>query len=250
MFYLSVDEVPKEELNTLMSAHCYSYHAPKAHQSEKPNLSYLQFPKNLFNCLSKMEAINTQTAALFNTVKELSSSIAQISKILMNIRDIADQTNLLALNAAIEAARAGDAGKGFAVVADEVRRLAERTQKSTMEIDDIIIALSSASESASSEMASQVELVAEEVNTMQFTNAAFSEITNKMTASGSQLEGVNNSITEEHQTITSISDSAAQVYEGMNNSNIAISEILQTVQTLQESASRLKFLVEKFKIAV
>ncbi len=62
----------------------------------------------------------------------------KIVSILDVIRAIADQTNLLALNAAIEAARAGDAGRGFAVVADEVRTLAQRTQSSTVEIQQMI----------------------------------------------------------------------------------------------------------------
>jgi methyl-accepting chemotaxis protein len=71
-------------------------------------------------------------------VAELEQQAANIGEIVKAVGRIADQTNLLALNAAIEAARAGRHGKGFAVVADEVRTLAERSEKSAKQIQELV----------------------------------------------------------------------------------------------------------------
>lgn len=86
-------------------------------------------------------------------IKQLDANGKDIEGILAVIRGIADQTSLLALNASIEAARAGEHGRGFAVVADEVRGLANRTQKSTSEIDELIASLTTGTNQA-------VELIA------------------------------------------------------------------------------------------
>lgn len=71
-------------------------------------------------------------------VSELEAQASNIGDIVKAVARIADQTNLLALNAAIEAARAGKHGKGFAVVADEVRTLAETSERSAKQIQDLV----------------------------------------------------------------------------------------------------------------
>jgi methyl-accepting chemotaxis protein len=78
----------------------------------------------------------------------LATAAQKIGDVVKLIQDIAGQTNLLALNATIEAARAGEAGKGFAVVASEVKSLAVQTAKATEDIGNQIAAVQGSTTSA------------------------------------------------------------------------------------------------------
>ncbi|ACI97790.1 methyl-accepting chemotaxis protein [Rhodospirillum centenum] len=112
---------------------------------------------------------------------ELEQQAANIGEIVKAVARIADQTNLLALNAAIEAARAGQHGKGFAVVADEVRTLAETSEKSAREIQDLV-----------GQIQSEVKVIADGIN--RGADAARSEMEKGRTV-GVQLDQIRQDMT-------------------------------------------------------
>lgn len=92
--------------------------------------------------LADLKSINAEVADSMQTTtgvaQKLSEAVEQIGMTLSLISDISSSTNLLALNASIEAARAGEAGRGFAVVAQEVGKLANSTQESLDEVENVI----------------------------------------------------------------------------------------------------------------
>lgn len=78
-----------------------------------------------------------ETDETVESIEELKRRMNRIDEVTEFISEVADETNMLALNAGIEASKVEEGAEGFEVVADEIKSLAEETQDSAGEIEQI-----------------------------------------------------------------------------------------------------------------
>ncbi|MGO1691834.1 MAG: methyl-accepting chemotaxis protein [Marinobacter sp.] len=194
-----------------------------------------------------VQKLSREVSAAAEVIDALGRDVTSITSVLEVIQGIAEQTNLLALNAAIEAARAGDAGRGFAVVADEVRNLAQRTQTSTEEINNMIERLQKGANDAVEVMKAStavsnvsMEKAQDAMDSLHRIAEAITSIS-QMTSQIATASEEQTSVTEElNASITRIADQGQDAAAAASENDVYSGHIEQIGRTLDGNVSRFR----------
>jgi methyl-accepting chemotaxis protein len=200
--------------------------------SQSANQCSRQGQESVIRTVGAIETLADDIEHTAGALQALAGRIGDIGSVLDVIRGIAEQTNLLALNAAIEAARAGESGRGFAVVADEVRALAQRTQESTKQIEDIIGSVQQGSQGALSAMQSSNGKTRETLEVARAAGVALNaiadaivQINERNLSIASATEEQSHVAREVDSNLLNIRDVSAQTSAGANQTQASSQEL-------------------------
>lgn len=198
--------------------------------------------------ISHIGQLATQMNYCREAMLHLANESQHIGSILNVIKSVSEQTNLLALNAAIEAARAGETGRGFAVVADEVRGLAQRTQQSTEEIEQLIGNLHRGTDEVTVLLDNSKTLTEQSVELSRKAGHALGQIT----AMVSTIQVMNQQIAtaSEEQSVVAeqINRSVVNVQDASNRTSAASEQTAVSSRELEDLEQQLRRMVKKFSL--
>ncbi|WP_412547794.1 methyl-accepting chemotaxis protein [Pseudomonas sp. PDM14] len=198
--------------------------------------------------VAQIERLAVEVGRSTDALQVLQQESDKISGVMDVIRAVADQTNLLALNAAIEAARAGEAGRGFAVVADEVRSLAQRTQKSTEEIAELVTGLQSGTQQVAEVMHNSRTLTDSSVALTRKAGEALEGITQRVSSIQSMNLQIAAAAEEQSAVAEEISRSVINVRDVSEQSAAASDETAASSVELARLGTQLQTLVSHFRV--
>ncbi len=242
--------------NVVNMGHMVEETANEADEMNQSAQNMRKLGQEAFDTLHELQRINEEAKQSIDVIYEQTNTTNQSAQKIKEatnlITSIAEETNLLSLNAAIEAARAGEQGRGFAVVASQIQKLAEQSNESAKQIEDIISDLIADSDKSVETMDIVRGIMDKQSQNVVRTDECFGEVLKGIERSietiggiadkAEKMNGVKVSVVDSVQNLTAIAEENAASTE---ETSASIIEIANAVADISARAEQLKGIADK-----
>ncbi len=181
-------------------------------------------------------------------IDRMNKSVQSIEKATILITDIADETELLSLNASIEAARAGEAGRGFAVVAEQIGKLADQSNSSTGEINDIIKEVMTVAKDTASIMQEVYDAMDLQQSKLEETRRQSEHVSDSVDKSIENISEISGKVDKLRESSHDIKKSVITLAEVSERTATTAESTIDTVESMQDTMTELKTAADRLTV--
>jgi len=198
---------------------------------------------------STMAELTDASGSIASQLEVISRTTGSIGSVITTMTKVADQTNLLSLNATMEAEKAGKYGLGFSVVAREIQRLADQTAIATLDMENLVVKVSTTVSTGVADMDRFVGQVREAVRDVEaISTELISSIINHLHGLLPRFEELGSAMDAQSAGADEISKAMNQLSEGAEQTRQVIRDFGNVTQQLIRAAAVLQEEVSKFNV--
>lgn len=260
------DETQKAKENVILMGNMVEETTREVTEMIENANSMRRYSEEAFATLQNLAKINDEARGAIDVIYEQTNttneSAMKIREATSLITSIAEETNLLSLNASIEAARAGEQGRGFAVVAGQIQKLAEQSNDSARQIENIIDSLIEDSQKSVETMEDVKRIMESQNESVGHTNESFLQVGEGIRSSIESVKRISDktrrldearvNVVDVVQNLTAIAEENAASTEETSASVTEVSSIVgnisENANSLRDVANRLEENMNIFKI--
>ncbi len=206
--------------------------------------------ESISQAVRTVSELGEQIDANTRTLQDLVERTRHVGRIIDAVRDLSAESKMLALNAAIVASKSGASGTGFTVIAHEVRALAERSQYSTSQVQEILAQILRGIEEATAVVEEGRRRADAGRSIAGAAGDAIRKLADALSRSSSAANEIASGTKEQADGVSRITSAVERIARSAEEGAAGITRLESASRSIREHSARMRSLVERYRTTV
>jgi ABC-type uncharacterized transport system substrate-binding protein len=206
--------------------------------------------ESISQAVRTVSELGEQIDANTRMLQDLVERTRHVGRIIDAVRDLSAESKMLALNAAIVASKSGALGTGFTVIAHEVRALAERSQYSTSQVQEILAQILRGIEDATAVVEEGRRRADAGRSIAGAAGDAIRKLSDAMARSSSAATEIASGTREQAEGVGRITSAVERIARSAEEGAAGITRLETASRSIREHSARMRALVERYRTVI